>query len=103
MVKLSILAMVLMGCSSAPEDETGTQAQEWFNTCDFQYTPFVNDGECMNEIHFTCKDGNSQWMLVNALASNYIGTVCMQDSEHTYYYVCGVNDKNQAWVYCNNL
>jgi hypothetical protein len=103
MVKLSILAMILMGCGSSAPEDTGTQAQEWFNTCEMDYTPIVSETDCRNAIHFTCKDGDSQWMVVEALGYNYIGTVCFQDQVHTYYYVCGVNDKNQAWVYCNNL
>lgn len=75
------------------------QEQGWFDYCKMEYTPLLP--ECANRIHLTCLDGANDIVVAPAEGSNYIGTVCYQELDKQYVYVCGVNEKNQAWVYCD--
>lgn len=93
-----ILCLSLFGCSS---ENIGQQETGWKDLCKFQYTPIISDDRCDNIIHFTCLDGADEILIVPAEGADWIGTACYQELDKQYVYVCGVNDKNQAWVYCN--
>jgi len=91
-----LLPLFLLGCSV---ENVGHQEEEWFDYCKMEYTPILP--ECYNRIHLTCLDGADDIVVAPAEGSNYIGTVCYQELDKQWFYVCGVNDQNQAWVYCD--
>ena len=98
-MKRLLLMFALVGCSSGPEP-IGETSQAWFNDCPIVYNVPDTD-TCTTLSWHHCKDGAQGFTQETALASNYIGTECRQEGDHVWFYVCGINDKNEAWVYCN--
>lgn len=100
-VKAVLLSLAMLACSSAQEP-TATQTEHWFNTCNIQ--PQDHDLEtCSTFVHFTCKDGDSQFLWVPAEGATWLGTQCITTPEQTYVYVC-VYDSTTGWadVRCSN-
>lgn len=85
MVRL-LLLLTMLACSASPEP-VESQTEHWFNTCSL--TPVENNiPACSTLYHFTCKDGDSQYLWIPAEGSNWLGTTCYQDSTGSYVYVC---------------
>lgn len=97
-MKTILLACLMIGCSS-PEP-VGETSQAWFNDCPVTYN-IPNTYTCTTLSWHVCKDGAKGFTQEKALAANYIGTECFQNGSQTYFYVCGINSENEAWVYCN--
>lgn len=91
-----LFLLFLLGCSV---ENVGQEDGAWKDYCKFEYIPVIS--KCENIIRFTCLDGANDIVIAPALGSGWIGSVCYQELDKEYFYVCGVNDKNQAWVYCN--
>lgn len=91
-----------LACSVQTAEPVGEQHQAWFNQCHFDYMP-LDQTKCLNGLHFYCDDGDSQYLLINAPASNWIGQVCYQDPDHTYLYACVLDTTtNRYEVRCDN-
>lgn len=82
-----LLGLLMLGCSASSEP-TASQKEAWPNYCYFDYYDTVDLPSCTSLVHFHCKDGDSQWIYLPAEGSNWIGTTCYQDPDHTYVYVC---------------
>lgn len=94
------LLLLCVGCSSAPEP-IGQTSQEWFNYCPVIQTT-ADTNICATYYLHQCKDGAEGYTSQIALGVHFIGTPCYQDAlRGTFYYTCGVNDKQEAWVYCD--
>jgi hypothetical protein len=92
-----LIAAFMFGCSS---DNVGTTKQSDQGDCK-TIASMPDITTCTNLVLWKCKGGSEGIDHVPALASNYIGTECLREDTNTYYYVCGINDKNEVWVYCN--
>ncbi len=101
-MKSAVLLAFCLACSVQTVEPVGEQHEAWFNQCHFDYEP-LDPIKCMNGLHFHCDDGASQWLLVSAPASNWIGQTCMQTPDHTYVYVCVLDTTTERYeVRCNN-
>lgn len=92
-----LFPLLLLGCSV---ENVGSQQNAWYDYCKMDYKPIVSDTECSNVIHLTCLDGADDTVVAPAEGYLWIGIICYQEKDKQWFYICGINDKNQAWVYC---
>lgn len=92
-----IVLLCVIGCSSEP---VGNSSAGQTNDC---YTTYqaVDTNYCATIYCYECKNGDKGCGTTPALGANYVGQWCLKEGGQTYYYVCGVNNQNEAWVYCN--
>jgi len=96
----ALIIPFIFACGS---ENTGKQSEAWYNTCSEKVEPIVSDSSCGNIYTWKCKDGMVDVYYLPAEASNWIGSVCSSTDygANNYYFVCGLNDKNEAFVYCD--
>lgn len=97
MLRSTCLLVLVVSCSSEP---VGHSSQPWNDACKIE-NQTVDTTYCQTLYYLKCPDGSSGLYTQSALAANYVGQWCLRENGQTYYYVCGINDHNEAWVYCD--